>query len=142
MKRDPYSEKSQLEFSLAGGVIGSETIMRSSKIMIRLRRLVLSFGLLGMMSGLTGCGVFRGIEQWKCDNWGMCHFAPGRPGVYSPMSVQPTAGVPMGYYGAGVATPVPYPQAGYPQGGGSVVVPSGGGSGSVPTGSNCATCNN
>ena len=21
-----------------------------------------------------GCGALRGIEQWKCDNWGMCHF--------------------------------------------------------------------
>lgn len=23
---------------------------------------------------LGGCGALRGIEQWKCDNWGMCHF--------------------------------------------------------------------
>lgn len=84
--------------------------------MIRLRRLVLSFGLLGMLSGLTGCGAFRGIEQWKCDNWGMCHFAPNRPGVYSPMSVQPTAGVPMGYYGAGAVAPTVYPQGTYSQG--------------------------
>jgi len=22
----------------------------------------------------TGCGVVRNIEQWKCDNFGMCHF--------------------------------------------------------------------
>jgi hypothetical protein len=115
--------------------------MRSAKFMICLRRLVLSFGLLGMMSGLTGCGAFRGIEQWKCDNWGMCHFAPNRPGVYSPMSVQPTVGVPMGYYGAGAVAPTVYPQGTYSQGGGSVMVPSGGVSGGVPTGSNCSTCN-
>jgi hypothetical protein len=23
---------------------------------------------------LTGCGALRSIEQWKCDNLGMCHF--------------------------------------------------------------------
>lgn len=23
---------------------------------------------------MGGCGAMRGIEQWKCDNWGMCHF--------------------------------------------------------------------
>jgi hypothetical protein len=115
--------------------------MRSTNIMIRLRRVVLSFGLLGMISGMTGCGAFRGIEQWKCDNWGMCHFAPSRPGVYAPMSVQPTAGVPMGYYGAGAAAPTLYPQGGYPQGGASVVVPSSGMSGGVPVGSNCSSCN-
>jgi len=22
----------------------------------------------------SGCGVVRNIEQWKCDNFGMCHF--------------------------------------------------------------------
>ncbi|TVQ00879.1 MAG: hypothetical protein EA381_06585 [Planctomycetaceae bacterium] len=22
----------------------------------------------------AGCGVVRNIEQWKCDNLGMCHF--------------------------------------------------------------------
>lgn len=28
-----------------------------------------------------GCRTIRGIEQWKCDNWGMCHFGikPTRP---------------------------------------------------------------
>jgi hypothetical protein len=23
---------------------------------------------------LTGCGFLRNVEQWKCDNLGMCHF--------------------------------------------------------------------
>lgn len=23
---------------------------------------------------LSGCGFLRNIEQWKCDNMGMCHF--------------------------------------------------------------------
>lgn len=37
----------------------------------RIGRLVL------LSAGLTsvlGCSTFRSIEQWKCDNWGMCHF--------------------------------------------------------------------
>ena len=21
-----------------------------------------------------GCRTVSGVEQWKCDNWGMCHF--------------------------------------------------------------------
>jgi len=44
---------------------------------------------------LTGCGVLRNIEQWKCDNMGMCHFGitpsmpysqPWESGVYPPAS--------------------------------------------------------
>ncbi|MCO8121803.1 hypothetical protein NHH03_08645 [Stieleria sp. TO1_6] len=31
--------------------------------------LVLAFALCS-----TGCGAFRYMEQWKCDNFGMCHF--------------------------------------------------------------------
>lgn len=58
----------------------------------------------------TGCQCIQQIEQWKCDNWGMCHFAPQRPGVYTPMVVAPT-------YGAApspiAATPV-YPPQGTP----------------------------
>ncbi|MFM8570725.1 MAG: hypothetical protein ACKOAU_03915 [Pirellula sp.] len=45
----------------------------------------------------VGCGMCRSIEQWKCDNWGMCHFAPNRAGMYAPMSVQPTYGPPAAY---------------------------------------------
>ncbi|MCU0707724.1 MAG: hypothetical protein MUF23_05485 [Pirellula sp.] len=43
---------------------------------------------------LTGCQCIQQIEQWKCDNWGMCHFAQQRPGVYSPMALPPSYGVP------------------------------------------------
>jgi hypothetical protein len=28
----------------------------------------------GLFSCSSGCGTMRGVEQWKCDNWGMCHF--------------------------------------------------------------------
>lgn len=44
---------------------------------------------------LTGCGALRNIEQWKCDNMGMCHFGitpsmpsaqPWESGVYPPAS--------------------------------------------------------
>ncbi len=30
--------------------------------------------LIVVLSCTAGCGVFRSIEQWKCDNMGMCHF--------------------------------------------------------------------
>lgn len=28
----------------------------------------------GATTFLSGCGFLRNIEQWKCDNMGMCHF--------------------------------------------------------------------
>jgi hypothetical protein len=52
------------------------------------------------------------MEQWKCDNWGMCHFAQQRPGVYSPMVLPPSYGVPP----TGLA-PVPTGSAVYPASG-------------------------
>lgn len=33
----------------------------------------LSFAVAALCA-VSGCGIIRGIEQWKCDNWGMCHF--------------------------------------------------------------------
>jgi hypothetical protein len=63
------------------------------------------FALVLSLPLLSGCGMCRSVEQWKCDNWGMCHFAPTRPGVYSPTSVQPSYGAPMGY-GAPTGTAV------------------------------------
>ena len=50
---------------------------------------------------LTGCGTLRNIEQWKCDNLGMCHFGitpslpypkPWESDVYSPVPVYGEAG--------------------------------------------------
>ncbi len=29
--------------------------------------------LFAVLSG-SGCKTVRNIEQWKCDNWGLCHF--------------------------------------------------------------------
>lgn len=91
---------------------------------------------------LSGCGTCRSVEQWKCDNWGWCHFAPNRPGVYSPTSVQPSYGVPMGYgapmgYAAGppVGSVPPSAPMGMP-----TAMPAG-----MPTGAtgnpNCKDCN-
>jgi len=54
----------------------------------------------------SGCHCMQGMEQWKCDNLGMCHFAQPRPGVYSPMVLPPSYGAPP----SGLA-PVAYPQA-------------------------------
>lgn len=30
---------------------------------------------------VSGCGVVRHVEQWKCDNWGICHHGiqPSQP---------------------------------------------------------------
>lgn len=50
----------------------------------------------------TGCGTLRSIEQWKCDNWGMCMFGvqpsgsvPAIPGEGYDM-VGPGAEIPVG----------------------------------------------
>ncbi|TWU31360.1 hypothetical protein Poly41_62290 [Novipirellula artificiosorum] len=40
-----------------------------------------------LLLSATGCGTIRGMEQWKCDNWGMCHFGT-QPSQCCP-SVQP-----------------------------------------------------
>ena len=97
---------------------------------------------------LSGCGMCRSVEQWKCDNWGMCHFAPNRPGVYSPTSVQPSYGAPMGYgaptsYGAPMGTAVGPPVGSVPPGAPMAMptaMPAG-----MPTGApgnpNCKDCN-
>lgn len=47
--------------------------------------------------GIAGCSALRGIEQWKCDNMGMCHFGlrpsapdcPCSPSVPGPAVVNP-----------------------------------------------------
>jgi hypothetical protein len=41
-----------------------------------------------LISSTTGCGVFRSVEQWKCDRLGMCYFGT-RPSVQVPV-YQPT----------------------------------------------------
>lgn len=40
---------------------------------------------------LTGCGVMRSIEQWKCDRLGMCHFGttPSQPPMSPPSAYCP-----------------------------------------------------
>ncbi|MEI8211243.1 MAG: hypothetical protein WCI02_03790 [Planctomycetota bacterium] len=65
---------------------------------------VQKIGLVILVAMTGGCGAIRSMEQWKCDNWGMCHFAPRKPGVYTPMAVQP------GYAPPGYVPP------GYPNG--------------------------
>jgi hypothetical protein len=58
-----------------------------------MRVLVFMFALVSVAS-TSGCQCMQQMEQWKCDNWGMCHFAQQRPGVYSPMVLPPSYGVP------------------------------------------------
>jgi hypothetical protein len=58
----------------------------------------------------SGCQCIQQCEQWKCDNWGMCHFAPNKPGVYSPMVLPQSFGVPTSGL-APTSTPV-YPTMG------------------------------
>jgi hypothetical protein len=90
LKSEPYSRMNQVSaFSCSGA---------------QMARRIARIGLILAVPMLGGCGMCRSIEQWKCDNWGMCHFAPNRAGVYAPMSVQPTYGAPMAY-GTSVAPP-------------------------------------
>ncbi len=114
-------------------------MLQSNPLLVLPKRALacLSVGL--VLCSMTGCGALRGIEQWKCDNWGMCHFAPSRPGVYAPMAVQPSAGVPWGYPAATAPTVGAITPSGYPQGAMTTSVPSGISVGSPS--SNCATCN-
>jgi hypothetical protein len=48
-----------------------------------------------VLFAVSGCSAARSIEQWKCDNWGMCHFGiqPSQP--CGPSASQP---VPMEFY--------------------------------------------
>lgn len=87
-----------------------------------------------------GCGMCRSIEQWKCDNWGMCHFAPNRPGMYSPMSVQPTYGPPTNY---GAPSGMPVASGAMPAGAmapAPMTAPAGVAIGN-PVNPNCKDCN-
>ncbi|MFZ4079677.1 MAG: hypothetical protein ACOYKN_00520 [Pirellula sp.] len=92
-------------------------------------------GLILLVPLLGGCGMCRSVEQWKCDNWGMCHFASNRPGVYAPMSVQPTYGPPASYAAPSgfAAAPAPAPA--------SMVPPSSGATIGSPVNPNCKDCN-
>ncbi|MBM3964429.1 MAG: hypothetical protein FJ308_05095 [Planctomycetes bacterium] len=91
--------------------------------------------LLAIVGLANGCATVRSIEQWKCDNWGMCHFATQRPAVYSPMAVQP------GYAPVPSVAPAPAMTYGQPAYAG---VPSGYATAPagtmVPGTSNCSSC--
>ncbi len=62
----------------------------------------------------SGCQCIQQMEQWKCDNLGLCHCVQPRPGVYQPMALPPSYGVPP----AGLA-PVGLPTATYPNAAGT-----------------------
>jgi hypothetical protein len=61
---------------------------------------------------LPGCQCFQAMEQWKCDHLGLCHFAPQRPGAYTPMALPPGYGAPptTGLAPTGYPPTVVYPQ--------------------------------
>ena len=73
---------------------------------------------------LTGCGMLRNIEQWKCDNWGMCHFGTSPSQSYVPAwesSDLPPVYAPAPVYGESDATmllpdPLPEPMSTQPGG--------------------------
>jgi hypothetical protein len=37
-------------------------------------RILSLFLMLSACVSATGCKSIRNVEQWKCDNWGLCHF--------------------------------------------------------------------
>jgi hypothetical protein len=56
-----------------------------------MKKALFVLGLSLLLSSTSGCGLFRGIEQWKCDRLGWCHFgtqprlpAAGHPGCNTP----------------------------------------------------------
>ncbi|MFN5467471.1 MAG: hypothetical protein ACK5ZC_10480 [Pirellulaceae bacterium] len=53
-----------------------------------------SAGLILLLATASGCGICKSIEQWKCDNLGMCHFGTSPSSPYNP-------------YGYGSAAPAP-----------------------------------
>lgn len=55
-------------------------------------RLLLMLSLLG---STVGCSMFRSVEQWKCDNLGICQFGtqPTQP-LTPPATVVPQYGQP------------------------------------------------
>jgi hypothetical protein len=42
--------------------------MRTKNVLIKLTAAIALIGV------VPGCGIIRNIEQWKCDNLGLCHF--------------------------------------------------------------------
>lgn len=51
------------------------------------------FLLVGLLCCTFGCGTLRNVEQWKCDNWGCCHFGtkPQYPVIIAPSPIPPYA---------------------------------------------------
>ncbi len=52
--------------------------------------------LAGLFGASAGCSAMRSMEQWKCDNMGMCHFGikPSAPATALPPP-PPAYGMPM-----------------------------------------------
>ena len=53
-----------------------------------------TFGIFFLLVVATsgGCRMIRGVEQWKCDNLGMCYFGTspsGGPQAYAPQQTPP-----------------------------------------------------
>ena len=89
--------------------------------------------LIAVLLSFCGCRVFRNIEQWKCDNMGMCHFGitPTAQSMAPPASI-PFQNPPVIYQSAPMGNSVQvFPQS-------SPMVPQTVG---VPANSsNCAQC--
>ncbi|MFN7625392.1 MAG: hypothetical protein ACK5PZ_01085 [Pirellula sp.] len=103
---------------------------------MQIMRFLQLLGLLAIVTSANGCATVRSIEQWKCDNWGMCHFATQRPATYSPMAVQPGyAPAPAMMYGQPAYTGAPATYAGVPSGYATAPAAT-----MVPGSSNCSSC--
>jgi len=56
-------------------------------------RLINRFLFIAFSLQVCGCSVCRNIEQWKCDNMGMCHFGI----TPTAKSIAPLASIPYQY---------------------------------------------
>ncbi len=62
-----------------------------------MRSCVLQLSLAAALCLSSGCGAVRCIEQWKCDNFGMCHFGI-TPSVAPGYAPSPDPCAPPPYY--------------------------------------------
>ena len=77
----PFPEGNDVYSESCGWGVG--VLKRSSEVQMRKA----GFGIIVAVAitPMTGCGIFQAVEQWKCDNLGMCHFGttPSAPGCNS-----------------------------------------------------------
>lgn len=102
-------------FVKIGFIFRCRVLLRNREL-TEIMRAILTSLLVTSSCLLTGCGALRSIEQWKCDNLGMCHFGvkPSQANWGSPVAPPancqtPACGTPDCNNSGGVMLSTPQP---------------------------------